>query len=142
MTVPTRPSPHPYTRMLSGPDLDHAWTVTNGMIAILGEHETLTFPVGATWPGLDALPSDWLDELRPAETVSVSGSLTRKALPSELESGLALVHAQMLRTGSLALRLTRLDRLTSGTLNQSTQAALVGARRESVTKVRTEMGQA
>lgn len=136
-TDPTRPKT--YAHILPGPDLDCAWTVAEGLVAVLGECETLTLPPGATWPGLDALPPEWLDELRLAEAVATMGSRVRSVQPNELESGLALVHAQMLRTGSLTTRLTRLDHTGTGAINQSVQAALIGARRESVTKVRTEM---
>lgn len=131
--------PRAHIPLCPGPRLDQPWTVTSGMVAVVGETETLTFPPGATWPGLDALPEDWLGDFQPSETLAVSDSQWQRAAPESLPAGVALVQAQLLRTGPLAARLTRLDRSGVGAMNQGTQAALIGARRESVAKVRGEM---
>lgn len=125
--------------MCPGPRLDLAWTVASGMVAIMGETETLTFPPGATWPGIDALPEDWLDELQPSEALAAPGSQWHTAPPESLPAGVAIVHAQLLRSGSLSARLSRLDRCGAGRMNQTMQAAVIACRRESVTKVRGEM---
>lgn len=84
--------PRAYIHLCPGPRLDQAWTVTSGMVAIVGEAETLTFPPGATWPGLDALPDDWLGDFQPSETLAVSDSQWQRAAPESLPAGVALVH--------------------------------------------------
>lgn len=132
-------TPRAYIALCPGPRLDQAWTVTSGMVAITGETGTLTFPPGATWPGVDALPEDWLDELQPSGAIAAPDSHWQSAAPESLPAGVALVHAQFLRMGPLATRLDRLDRSGAGCMNQTMQAALIACRRETVTKVRGEM---
>ena len=131
--------PNPYGRKLAGPPLSAAWTVTAGVVAVIGLKITITLPPGATWPGVAALPGDWLDDLQPTEAVAAAGSQWVDAQPADLPAGVVLIHAQMLRSGPLAERLARLDKLGMGPINQFVQAAAVSSFRESVAKVRGDM---
>lgn len=131
--------PNPYARKLPGPRVDDAWTVTAGVVVVIGRNTSITLPPGATWPGVDTLPEDWLEDLQPAEAVSATGSRWVTAQPADLPAGVVLVHAQMLRSGPLADRLARLDKLGMGNINQFVQSAAVNSIRESVSRMRGEM---
>ena len=139
--IMTRSSPRPYAyaRMLAGPPLDAPWTVTDGLVAVIGRKLSIVLPPGATWPGVSTLPADWLDDLQPTGTVATAGSQWVDAGPADLPAGVALVHAQLLRSGALIDRLGQLDKLGIGAINQFIQAAAIDSTRESVSKLRRKM---
>lgn len=110
-----------------------------GIVAVIGLKISIVFPPGATWPGLDALPGDWVDDLQATESVATAGCEWVDARPADLPAGVLLVQVQMLRSGPLTNRLAQLDKLGIGGINQSIQAAVIDARRESVAKLRAKM---
>ena len=132
-------SPITYARRLPGPPLDAAWSVTVGVVVVIGLKLSITLPPGATWPGVDALPADWLGDLQPVEAMTTVGSQWVDAQPADLPAGVVLVQAQLLRSGPLIGRLAQLDKLGIGPINHFIQAAAIGATRESVSKVRGDM---
>jgi len=123
--------------MLPGLALERSWTVTAGLAAVVGVQITLRLPPGATWPGLDHLPEWLVERVQPTGTLEVPDTTyTSHVTSRDIESGVALIHAQALGLGEGVDRLAVLERTVHPRqLNQVTVGALIGTCRESVTKL-------
>lgn len=128
-----------YTRAILGPDIDEPFTVLTGLVVVHGDGETVTLTPGCTWPGLEHLPEHLFDALQPSEAEEIPGTtlLAHTPTPREIEFGVALVYAQLLR-GRRCLddrvRLLAHD-VDVAHVNQNTLAAVLASTRETMSKL-------
>jgi hypothetical protein len=126
-----------YNRTLEGPKPDQSFLVRAGVVVVVGIEETVLLPAGVVWPGSGALPEELMAWLAPAQTFlgEKDGAVPWEASPREVEFTTALVQVHRLRSKApLAERLEQLGELIDvGVHSQYALAAMLGARRESLT---------
>lgn len=137
-----QPTPFPrglYNKQRPGPSVDLPFTVTQGMVAVMGASETVNvtlFP-GSTWPGANALSAPVREALLPRETFMIPHtSWQLNPQETELQAGLGGVTSQVLRALTIheGLDLLVAVGINPLTINQTTLAAVLNRTREGVSK--------
>lgn len=127
-----------YNRTIRGPDLDIAFRVTSGLVAIVGSERSVVWPMGMVWPGVGTLPEELMGWLAPAETHLTPEAEWEACVPNERDIEVALALLQVQRLQSREMLIHRMEYLSSWTNpNESshyTVAALLGTTRETLTK--------
>ncbi|MBZ9715309.1 hypothetical protein [Deinococcus multiflagellatus] len=98
MTI-ARENALPYRRRIPGPDPAQPFTVLQGVAVVIGLHDSVTLPAGATWPGTWRLSPEVQSQLQPWETRLLGNTVVTPWTPTprEVEFAAALVVAQLLR---------------------------------------------
>lgn len=127
-----------YNRTVLGPDLDMAFRVTAGLVAIVVAERSVVWLRGMVWPGVAALPAEMMEWLSPAETHLTPEAAWEACEPDERDRVAALALLQVQRLQSREMLIHRMGYLSSWTNpNESshyTVAALLGTTRETLTK--------